>query len=140
MYSDFFAQMLQMRDYAAPLAEMLAVPNVRSLIIRNRQNTRSPTYTEIVPCPVIVTAKPRLERMEGLQGLQIVTGDFEAQGVSRTYTRSQLDGSRIDFIIDGILENGVVKGGMTCDLVSISENTLTWNLTLREKVGEHQLF
>lgn len=139
MYSDYFTQMLQFRDYTAPLAENLGLPTVRSLIIRRREN-KNISYTSIQPLPVITIAYPQAQGLSGINSLEITTGDFEVKGVSRTYTRSQLVGSRIDYIIDGVLSNEQGTGGIICDLIAITENILTWDLSLRQKIGEQKLY
>lgn len=138
-YSNYWQDMLALRDYAAPLAAKLAVPTTRSLIIRRREG-KDTSYIEIQPQPNITTAYPKIEAIYGVGNLQVITGDFEVKGVSRKYTRSQLIGTRIDYIIDGLLQNNTVVGGMTCDLVTISENTLTWDLVLRQRIGEQKLY
>lgn len=138
MYLDYIQHMLTLRDYIAPLAGELGIPTTRSLIIRRRES-RNTTYLKVEPLPIITTAHPRIEGFDGIGSVQVITGDFEVKGVSRKYTRSQLVGSRIDYVIDGILQDGVVNGGMICDLVTITENTLTWDLVLRQKIGEQKM-
>lgn len=138
MYPDYIQQMLALRDYAAPLAVELCIPSARSLIIRRRES-RNTNYLKVEPLPTITTAYPKIEGFDGIGSVQVITGDFEVKGVSRKYMRSQLVGSRIDYVIDGILQDGVVNGGMICDLVTITENTLTWDLVLRQKIGEQKM-
>ena len=139
MYSDYVKMMIAMRDHVAPIAEGFGIPTVRSLIIRRREN-KSTYYTEVKPRPAITTIQPEPQDLVGMEEIQLAVNTFEVKGVSRAYTRSQLVNSRVDYIVDGILEGQNVTGGFVCTLVSVAENALTWDLIVRSLIGEQKLY
>lgn len=142
MYVDYLSQMISLRDrISGELATDLGLPSARELVIRRRDTeSKNITYEQILPRPIIVTVYPRTEGIAGIDNLLVAAGDYEVRGVSRVYPRSHLVGSRIDYAIDGEIVNGVLTKGILCELISITESTLTWDLILREKVGERNLY
>ncbi|MBD1995298.1 hypothetical protein H6G00_01465 [Leptolyngbya sp. FACHB-541] len=142
MNPNLIEQMIDLRDLAAPLAEIFGVPTVRGLVIQHRYSSDiSPipveTLYEIEPHPVIVTANASLgQAFSGAQNITIEIDDFQIKGISRRYTYEQLVGTGINYWVDAKLHPLTKRriGGVECDFVAILQgNTLTWDLILRRK-------
>lgn len=133
--------MVKLRDRVAKLATNFGIPNVRSLFIRTRTQDGDTSYLEVIPIPIITEISNSQDRMNGISGLSGAAQFFDVKGVSRKYTLQQLEYEAVDYIIDGRLDtHGQLQGGIICQLVSITENSITWDLRLQQKLGEQSLY
>lgn len=145
MTSDFYQQMIALRDGIAPLATALGHPQARSLVIRHRYIPEGDTFTistylEIKPFPIVTTVGPStLSAFQGISDVQIEKDDFEVKGLSRAYSElAQLgrDGTGYSYFVDGVLNPGktAIASGIECDFVNITlSSALTWDLVLRRR-------
>lgn len=142
MNADLMAQMVDLRDLAAELAE--GVPTIRSLIVRKR--VKEPGYTllkttflEISPKPHIVTVSPRLAGAYQNSSLVLEIDDFQVNGISTRYGYNDLVGTGISYFVDGVLndEKTVLVSGIECDFIDITHSKgLCWDMILRRKPDE----
>ncbi len=142
-FGEFTGQMTVLRD--SLLEGITNLPNMRSLILRTRQyvDTSSEpqySYTIITPAPIITLAYPRLEGLDGVRSLKLATGNFQVKGVSKAYTRDLLEAAGTEYFVGASLEKDGVVGGVICELDSLVEQTLTWEITLKRKIGEQLLY
>lgn len=138
MNSDLIAQMIRLRDLAAPLA--LGVPTMRSLVVCKRRlepgtQRIAAAYLAIAPSPHIQQATPRTANAYRSMGIDIEMTDYEVSGLSRAYTREQLVGTDISYYVDGVLDEPgtTLISGQACDFVGLTFSTLCWNLVLRRR-------
>lgn len=131
----FIEQMIALRDRSASLAPSFGVPNLRSLIIVTRLPGEE-RYLEIKPLPVINLLDTNNQEIEGLGNVTGVTRTYEVKGISRRYSREQLEHEAIDYVIDGKLKFGELIHGTLCRLIRLTEQTITWDMTLEERQGE----
>ena len=137
----FISQMVKMRDRAAALATRFGIPNVRSLIIRTRTSNGNIVYKEIIPTPIITEISNSSERMNGISGISGSSQIFEVKGVSRKYSLVELEYEALDYVVDGkVDQDQLTVVGITCQLVSVTEKSTTWDLRLVQKLGEQSLY
>jgi hypothetical protein len=134
---DLFLELAPLRDELASVRQGFGVFNykVRSLIVCYRRTNAPTTYLEIQPRPLIDHVDLSMVAAFGQNiKAQIELSDLQVTDISRQYTRDQLLGSY--YIIDGVLADGVVTGGIEAERLPGSrlvEKTLTWELLLRER-------
>jgi hypothetical protein len=142
------AQMGHVRQQIAGLAEEYGLPNVRSLIVRQRTNIGY-QYTAIKPNPVIITeSSPQRNNLEDFNNIEVLQQPLMVKGISRRvdlstdwgYSYEDLVGSGIDYIVDGKLELGKVVGGIICNFESITEKTIHWDMKLIYNIGEQSIY
>lgn len=138
-YPSFIQQMINLRDRGATLASKFGVPNVRSLVIITREENED-RYLEIEPHPIINEVRSENQEVEGLKSVTGITKTFEVKGISRKYSREQLEHHAIDYIIDGKVKFGKLISGITCRLISLNEQTTTWEMTLEQRIGESDFY
>lgn len=136
----YIEQMIRLRDSVAPFAASFGIPNSRSLIIRTRSLDESLRYLAIAPTPIITEIDFSQKNIEGFSGISGPEKTFEVKGVSRHYTRFQLEQEAVDFVVGGELRLGKLVGGIVCELKSLKENPITWDLTIVQKIAEQSLY
>lgn len=133
---NFSSYFISRRDYLAALPEHFNLPNCRSLIVVRRQRGGATTYTEIQPKPIIQTVSPNtIQAYQGVEGIEIELEDLETQ-VSKAYSRDQILGQGVSYLIDAELVNGIPVGGFEADKVpnvNVIEKGLHWELILRRR-------
>jgi hypothetical protein len=141
--SNFLSQMTNLRDNL--VVGVSGLPNQRSLILRHRSYndlSQEPSYshTIILPLPIITLSFPRLEALDGTRTLKLATGKLQVKGISKSYSRQLLERSGTEYFVDATLTPSGVEGGFQCDFDSITENTLTWEITLNQRIGDKYLY
>ena len=125
-----------LRDSVASLAGHFNLPNCRSLIIVQRQQGGATIYTEVELRPIIQAVSPNtVQTYQGVEGIEIELDDLETQ-ISKAYSRSQIVGRGISYLIDAELVNGIPVGGFEADKVpnvNVIEKGLHWELILRRR-------
>jgi len=125
------------RDVVAAVPQQFNLPNCRSLIIVQRVIGGQTSYLEVLPRPVIQNVSPSLvQAYQGIEGIQIELEDLQTQ-ISRAYSREQILGRGISYLVDAELVNGLPVGGFEADKVPgviFKENMLHWELILRRRV------
>ena len=134
----YLDRMIRVRDRAAKQVGKFKLPSSKKLAIRSRVS-RGYEYLVIDPPPRIVHLTPQLEGVSRLQNVQLIAVDWQVQGVSRKYSEEQLFGAGFEYVIDPVFSFGEFQSGTICQLVGYTENTLTWELSLKEKVGENMI-
>lgn len=137
--ANFLEQMIGVRDRAAPLAKQFGIPNIMDFAIRYR-NGEEFKYLKIEPQPVIDDEPPELERMENINNFELITVRYRIRGISRKYKRQQLEGDRIDYVIDPVWRVGELISGTICKLIQLTENSTTWDMSLIQKIGEEGIY
>ena len=138
--NSYIEQMIRLRDRAAGFATQFGIPNSRSLIIRTRSQEEATRYLLVVPTPIITEVDFSQKPIEGFSGISGPVKTFEVKGISRRYTRTQLEFEAVDYILGGELRLGKIVGGITCTLQSLKENPITWDLTITQKIVENSLY
>lgn len=141
--SDYFLSALRgIRDEAAKAASGMGMPQVRSLVLRKRAASGEPEYVQILPNPVIVQENPESDSIDGLRSVRPTSIRYRASGISRAYTRTEVEQDTYDFFLDGTVDAyGQLVGGKECLLVSVDDSKeLTWDLILEEKLGERSFY
>lgn len=131
--------MIGLRDRVACLAKDFGNPNVTSLIIRKRGNG-SVEYLEIKPDPIIEEDFPNREQIQDLRSVEGLIRTYTVSGISRKYREDQLRGAGIDYLVGGRMRLASPVGGVSCNLVSLSEKTLTWDAVLVERISENNFY
>ena len=124
--SDFFNQMMQLRDDFAAIA---SGSKIRNVYLYRKTNNGEETQP-ILPKPFVEEVQFKLESVEDLSSLRGMTRIFEIKGVSKIYPRIQLEHESVDFGVDD----------MRCNLIDIKDAGLTWTLRIEQKLGEQQLY
>lgn len=141
---NLFQQMAGLKDraLAAYCIDSSGIPFLRPIIIRTfLPETNTYSYVQISPTPY-AKKDPKPEEPE-VGGLGNVTGEQNRYtcSISRQYTEDQLDNQFTDFIIDGdlvALEGGDRFSGILCELDSIHDKVVSWELILLENISEQQ--
>lgn len=131
--------MIALRDRSAERATKFGLPTIRSLIIVTRLPGED-KYLEIKPTPVITTLGTENQPIDGLNRVSGAVKTYEVKGISRRYTQEQLEHQVVDYIIDGKLKFGELISGTLCRLTKLTEQTLTWDMTLEERIGERDFY
>ena len=137
--ANFLEQMIGVRDRAAPLAKQFGIPNIRSFAIRYRSH-KGFEYLKIEPQPVIDDDFPELEGMENINNFELMVARYQIRGISRKYKKQQLEGDRIDYIVDPVWRVGELASGIVCKLIQLTENSTTWDMNLIQKIGEEGIY
>lgn len=138
-YPKLIELMIARRDRAADRATKFGLPNIRSLIIVTRLPGED-KYLEIKPTPTINELGTDSQAIDGLNRVSGAVKTYEVKGISRSYTKEQLEHQAVDYIIDGKLKFGEIISGTLCRLTKITEQTLTWEMTLEERIGERNFY
>lgn len=141
---DFVNRMIELRDLAAQRAMFFGIHSVRQLAIKIKQDPLvfGPNcfdYRWIEPAPVIVEVDRRDEVLDQLPVTTERVKMYEVKGISRTYSREDLEYRGIEYYIDAVVRDKELVEGLSCELVEITEQTLTWDLLLRERKGKPTL-
>lgn len=133
---DFISQMVKLRDEAASLAGEFGVPTIKGVILRKRSGS-SYTYEEVYPAPHVETMNPSMIASFGDKiSIKLELDDLKIT-ISRRYSRDDLIGTGVDYIIDGtLLGSDRVVGGYEAERVAgmdLTESTLHWTLYARRK-------
>lgn len=140
--STYLNQLVLMRDRIAGFAGNLNIPTARNLIIRSKTktgNSIATSYLEIDPIPIIDRVSPRIaSAFNGSNSITIKLDDLQIKGISRSYSREQILGTSISYFVDSEVVNNSISGGFECDLISVDELPLTWNLILRRKTDDRR--
>ena len=142
--NNLLSQIACLRDHAlSKVCAEAGNPFLRPIVLRTFSYALDNyTYEQISPVPFV---KENPQGQEGeIGGVSNLRGDtiLYQCNVSRQYTREQLDGQAIDFIIDGDirdLQGGDRFSGILCELASIDDKVTYWELQLEERVSE-QMF
>lgn len=123
-------------DLAANIPSDYGVANCRSLIIVQRQANQPTEYFEVTPKPIIKQVSQQLiKAFKGISGIELELDDLQ-MFVSKTYTRSEIAGRGISYVIDGELRGSGTFGGFEADRVAgtvLRENDLSWELIVRRR-------
>jgi hypothetical protein len=130
---NFIGQMVQLRDSFAQLASTANLQNINLVYLRRKINNGY-EMERIVPDPWVSEVNFDLKTVENLNSIRGMNRVLEIKGVSFKYPRSALEGENIDYQIH---EKGEV---LSCKLVKITDNGLTWELTVEERIGEQGLY
>lgn len=140
--STYLNQLVLMRDRIAGFAGSLSIPTARNLIIRSKTktgNSIATSYLKIDPTPIIDRVSPRIaSAFNNSSSITIKLDDLQVKGISRSYSREQILGTGISYFVDSDLVESSINGGFECDLVSVDELPLTWNLILRRKTDDRR--
>ena len=131
--------MIALRDRSAERARKFGLPNVRSLTIVTRLPGED-RYLEIKPTPIINELSIQNQAIDGLNRVSGAVRTYEVKGISRRYTQEQLEHQAVDYIIDGKFKFGELISGTLCRLTKLTEATLTWDMTLEERIGERNFY
>lgn len=138
-YKAFLDQMIRYRDRAAGQASLFGLPTAKILVVR-RQVTDGYHYLQIEPNPITTTSAPTSETNSNLGNAKLTAVEYQVKGISRIYTREQLVGNDIDYLLNPRWVRGQWAGGIECAYVSIIERSLAWEMTLSQKVGEQSMY
>lgn len=131
---NILAGLTAMRDALVPIADAFDQPNNRTLILVNR---KAGTYTQIVPNPYVSTIGPQqISHFANTQGIQVEQDSIQVSGISFNYTREQLTGAGIHYVVDGELVNGQVVGGQEFDRIpgiDFDRKPSGWNVVLKAR-------
>lgn len=136
---NFLNQMASVRDRTAPLAQHFGIPNIRSFAVRYRINGGF-EYLKVTPDPLIDDDYPESQGMESINNTELLIARYDVRGISRRYPKPQLEGDRIDYIVDPVWRVGELTSGIVCKLVQLVENSTTWDMKLIQKIGEEALY
>lgn len=125
----FIDQMVAMRDLAAGFAGSVGLSQVQDLVIRTRRGSDPALDLRIDPQPVIQTVTTKVMASAFSAGIQLEATDLQVTGVSGSYSRDQLVGPNLSYLI----------GDTECLFIWIQRNTLTWDLYLRPRSSERRL-
>ena len=128
--SDYISQMIGLRDSMPDIAIAFKISSLKKFYIRRRENNGL-TVEQVTPTPVIEEVSLELKNVADLNSLKGASKVFQVKGVSKRYTRLQLESEFVDFEIEGDIQ---------CQLIDIKENTLSWDLRLEQKLGEQQVY
>lgn len=125
-------------DLTAETTSIFGHPDSRSLIVIRRHPGHPNEHLEVTPKPLITTISPRMaSAYQAIRSIQLESTDFRVIGISASYTREQLVGRGIHYLIDGELVDGEPVGGKEADLVAGTqierESHMSWSLVLRYK-------
>lgn len=138
--TNYSQQMTHLRDLIAPIAADLGIPTARNLIIRLQAREEGKLQWQIFkiePTPIIERSRPR-DGVAFESGLRTKDDDFMVYGISRKYDRELIIGTGVSYFVDGEIIGGELVGGIECELSSVEELPLTWNLTLTRKPDERR--
>lgn len=140
--SRYLDQLILMRDRISSFAGHLSIPTARSLVIRNKVKVDNLIITEFLtinPVPIIDRVSPRIaSAFNNSNSVTIKLDDLQVKGISRSYPREEILGTGISYFIDSEVINDNISGGFECDLISVEELPLTWNLILRRKPDDRR--
>lgn len=129
-FKSHLRQMIQLRDRGAYLADNFGFHSSRQLRLHIKKNNGIEVH-RIHPDPTIEEIQFDIESTESVDSIKGMKKIFEVKGVSKTYTRSQLENGIYEYEIDD---------GIMCGLIDLTENTLTWDLRLEQSIREEGLF
>lgn len=129
--------MVGMRDEIAGFARHLGIPTARSLTIRYKTRVDGQTIDNCLrvdPSPVIRRIPPNIiAAFNNSNQVTYKADDLLVEGISRKYPRERIVGTSLSYFIDAETD-----GGFECELVSIDELPLTWNLVLRRRTDDRR--
>ncbi len=120
----FWQQMQTLRDRSGKLAQDLQVPFSRSLF-----RVKEGAKTRILPNPIIRENALIEEALSENSQIRGQNRTYTVTGVSKKYQRAFLEEQTVDYLIDDLIR---------CELIEVREETLTWTLTLAEKLGQQK--
>lgn len=129
-----------LRDKAARLGDRYRSYTLRSLVIQlYPDGSEIPQLIQVEPKPTIQLQELKPEELA--KGASQATKVYEVKGISRKFTRTQLEKEAVEFVIDGKTTDTPLTG-IFCHLVqgSVVETDLCWSLKLVERVGENTLY
>lgn len=137
MNSYFVASMVRLRDRAAKLAK--GSPLISSVVIAQRHQDGTITYTPIVPDPYVNEINPKLvSAFESAKGIKFEVDDMQIQGISSVFANNLLGGG-VYFIVGGTYDpdTDTVTGGAEYERVYTfpQENMLTYDIVVRKKAS-----
>lgn len=138
--SNYTESMRQLRDFVAPLAETFGIAYARSLVIQRRWREGGEKFSDtycISPTPIIGRKPPQIANADNTS-ISIKQDLLLVEGVSRKYPREHIIGTGINYWVDAQISSNGIIGGFECDLYSIDEHPLTWNLILRRITDERR--
>lgn len=137
------ATAIALRDKAASLARRYKGFTVRSLVIRTDLE-----FKQVEPAPTVELIQLKPEEL--IKGAQQAGATYEVKGISKKFTRTELEQEAIEFVIDGQTAEGSSASlstdnpvtGIFCNLVqgSLVEGDLCWELKLIQRIGEERLY
>lgn len=138
--SDFITQMVKLRNKTAAIAGRYGNPDIAPLVVRNRDENGDFFYFQIEPDPHISEEIPRPETLQDIRSVEGLRRAFTILGIGRNYSKEQLKGEGVEYVVGARLRLGKPVGGVICQFVSIEERMLTWELQLVEKISENQIY
>lgn len=105
----------------------------RTLVVVSRA---AGTAIQIVPNPDISPVTPRMVAFYRAQNITIELDTVQVSGISKLYTREQLTGSGVYYVVDGTSSNNIVTGGAIYDRlpgVDLVDLPACWNILLEAR-------
>lgn len=105
----------------------------RTLVVVSRA---AGTAIQIVPNPDISPVTPRMVAFYRAQNITIELDTVQVSGISKLYTREQLTGSGVYYVVDGTSTNNIVTGGAIYDRlpgVDLVDLPACWNILLEAR-------
>ena len=123
-----------LRDSLVPIAGYASFGlRDRSLVIVSRALG---TAIQVVPNPDINLVSPRMVAFYRAQNITIELDTVQVSGISKLYTREQLTGSGVYYVVDGPATNNIVTGGAIYDRlpgVDLIDLPACWNILLEAR-------
>lgn len=138
--SDFVSQMVKLRNKAAAIAGKYGNPDIAPVAVRNRDGDGNFLYFQIEPDPHVSEQIPRPESLQDIRSVEGLRRAFTILGVGRNYSKEQLKGEGVEYVVGARLRLGRPVGGVVCQFVSVEERMLTWELQVVEKISEKQIY
>lgn len=105
----------------------------RTLVVVSRA---AGTAIQIVPNPDISPVTPRMVAFYRAQNITIELDTVQVSGISKLYSREQLTGSGVYYVVDGTSTNNIVTGGAIYDRlpgVDLVDLPACWNILLEAR-------
>ena len=105
----------------------------RSLVVVSRALG---TAIQIAPNPDISLVSPQMVAFYRAQNITIELDTVQVSGINKLYTREQLTGSGVYYVVDGTATNNIVTGGAIYDRlpgVDLIDLPACWNILLEAR-------
>ena len=124
-----------LRDSLVPIAGYASFGlKDRSLVVVSRA---AGTAIQIVPNPDISLVTPQMVAYYArVQNISIELDTVQVSGISKLYSREQLTGSGVYYVVDGTASNNIVTGGAIYDRlpgVDLVDLPVCWNILLEAR-------
>lgn len=137
--NSFFDRMLILRDLAASKAVEYGISKIRKVFIRQKKANNVYEIIQVTPIPLIEEIKHDLENIGDLSNLKGMSRLLEVKGISKSYSRHILEAENTDYLVDSI-DNTPDAPQWQCNLLSLTDNGLTWQLQLQQDYGQQEIY